>query len=67
MAWKVENIGKRAFISKPEDFLKGGEFDLEKKHKYLNPGKSAEVTEEYGAALSTYKEVRVISRSKKKE
>lgn len=69
MSWKVENIGTRgrAFIANPDDFEQGGELTIEKKHKVLHPGKTAIVVDKVGEIWSTYKEIRVISKPKKKE
>ncbi len=67
MSWKVQNIGKRDFISKPEDFLKGGTPNAEKTMKHLTPNSSAEVSDKFGEILATYSDIRIIKRPGQKK
>lgn len=64
--WKVENLGKRAFIATPLDILKGAVLSDDKKHAVIIPGATVEVTDGYGKILSQYKEIRIIKKPKDK-
>lgn len=59
------NQGKRAYIVSPDDVLKGGELDREKKHMYINPEATVEVTEKCGKFLLTYSDFKLIDAQKK--
>ena len=63
---KITNAGRRNFIVKADSVLRGGEKVDKTNDISINPGETVEVTEECGAYLETYSDIRVVDRGQKK-
>ena len=63
---KITNRGKRAFIVKAKSVIKGGEKVEKTDDVAINPGETAEMTDECGKKLSSYPDIKVIDNGDKK-